>query len=112
VTASTYATDSYFQNFVVSPAVYSGETVSASLWLRVPSGTLATAIYIVNAGSPGMVGRWSDTGDADNYLAAIHGARYPPERRKVTIRAKGDRRKVTKKGDQTGNDPKGYARKL
>jgi len=53
VTASAGATDSFIQNFVLNPAVYDGAVFSGSIWMRVPSGTLATTVYIVQVGDLG-----------------------------------------------------------
>lgn len=54
VTASAGATDSYITDIVASPAVYDGAAFSGSVWLRVPSGTLATYIFITQSGDQGF----------------------------------------------------------
>jgi YD repeat-containing protein len=47
------ATQSYAVDNVQYPSLYDGEAVTASVWLRVPSGTLATSIYIIDVGDQG-----------------------------------------------------------
>ena len=56
VTAGT--TDHFSQAQVPNPAVYDGTTFAGAVWLKVPSGTLSTSIYIVQVGDQG----WSVAG--------------------------------------------------
>jgi len=54
VTASAGTTDSFIEDVVGSPALYDGASFTGSVWLRVPSGTLATYIFIVETGDQGF----------------------------------------------------------
>jgi hypothetical protein len=54
VTASAGATDSFIQDVVGDPALYDGAGFTGSVWLKVPSGTLATYIFIVETGDQGF----------------------------------------------------------
>jgi YD repeat-containing protein len=56
VTAGT--TDHFSQAGIPNPALYDGAAFSGTVWLKVPSGTLATSIYIVQIGDQG----WSIAG--------------------------------------------------
>jgi RHS repeat-associated protein len=53
VTANNGSTDSYVLDGVPNPSLYDGETVTASVYLRVASGMLNTTLYLVNTGVNG-----------------------------------------------------------
>lgn len=53
LTANAGATDAYVINNVPNPSVNSSETVTGSVWLRVPSGTLNLNLYLTDTGSSG-----------------------------------------------------------
>lgn len=45
--------DAFLVDIVPNPSLYDGQTVTASVYLRVPSGTLNTYIYLINVGDNG-----------------------------------------------------------
>jgi RHS repeat-associated protein len=53
LTASSGSSDTYQWDLVSNPAQYSGEQVTASIYLRVPSGTQTINLYIDNSGVSG-----------------------------------------------------------
>ncbi|WP_263418904.1 RHS repeat-associated core domain-containing protein [Terriglobus albidus] len=53
VTSNSTANDTYVIDSVVNPSLYSGSTVTASVYLRVPSGSVSTRIYLINVGTSG-----------------------------------------------------------
>ncbi|MHB1702560.1 MAG: phage head spike fiber domain-containing protein, partial [Acidobacteriaceae bacterium] len=53
VTANSGSTDTYFVDSVQNPSQFSSATVTASVYLRVPSGTQTINLYIINVGSNG-----------------------------------------------------------
>jgi RHS repeat-associated protein len=54
VTAATNSPGTYAVDVVPNPSLYDEETVTASVYLRVASGTLNTGIYLVNVGTAGQ----------------------------------------------------------
>ncbi|WP_158942887.1 RHS repeat-associated core domain-containing protein [Granulicella sp. S190] len=52
-TADSTATDSYISDFVANPSLYDNQTVTASVYLRVASGTLNTTLFLNNVGDAG-----------------------------------------------------------
>jgi RHS repeat-associated protein len=54
VTANSGSTDTYLVDYVQNPSQYSGKTVTASVYLRVGSGTQKLNLYLVNKGSSGF----------------------------------------------------------
>jgi RHS repeat-associated protein len=54
VTANGGSTDSYVDDAVANPSLYDGAAFTGSVWLRVPSGTLATHLYLVEDGDQGF----------------------------------------------------------
>jgi RHS repeat-associated protein len=60
VVASSGSQDTYIADTAVNPSLYNSAVFQGSVWLRVPSGTLSTNIYIVNVGNQG----WSSPGVA------------------------------------------------
>jgi RHS repeat-associated protein len=52
-TAASTSTDSYISDFVANPSLYDSQTVTASVYLRVASGTLNTTLYLNNLGDAG-----------------------------------------------------------
>lgn len=54
VTANTGSTDSYVANGVPNPSLYDNQTVTGSVYLRVPSGPLNTNLFLVNIGESGF----------------------------------------------------------
>lgn len=53
VTANSASPDTYAIDNVSNPSLYDGQTMTGSVYLRVPNGTLNTNIYIVNVGDNG-----------------------------------------------------------
>ena len=55
------ATNSWVAGFVPNPAQYSGETMTASVWLRTAGGSSTVNLYIVNSGASGpyRVANWT-----------------------------------------------------
>jgi RHS repeat-associated protein len=53
VTANSGSPDTYIDNFVPNPSLYDGQTVTGSVYLRVPSGSLNTYLYLYNVGASG-----------------------------------------------------------
>jgi RHS repeat-associated protein len=53
ISANSNSTDSYAVNYVPNPSLYDGQTMTASVYLRVGSGTLNTYIYLINVGESG-----------------------------------------------------------
>lgn len=54
VTANGGSTDSYVYDGVANPSLYDGAMFVGSVWLRVPSGTLATNLYLAQIGDQGF----------------------------------------------------------
>jgi RHS repeat-associated protein len=53
LTASAGSVDSYLVDYIANPGQYSGKTVTASVYLRVASGTQNLGLFIINYGSSG-----------------------------------------------------------
>jgi RHS repeat-associated protein len=53
VTATSTSSDTYAANSVPNPSLYDGQTVTASIYLRVASGTLNTDLFLINVGANG-----------------------------------------------------------
>jgi len=53
LTADPTADDAYVVNMVPNPSLYDSETVTASVYLRVPSGTHNVMMYLANIGDQG-----------------------------------------------------------
>ncbi|WP_216843106.1 hypothetical protein, partial [Granulicella sp. S190] len=53
ITASSPET--FIDNNVANPSLYDGQTVTASVYLKVPSGTLNTNLYLINSGASGFM---------------------------------------------------------
>lgn len=54
LTSAASSTDSYVVDSVPNPSYYDGQTMTGSVYLRVPSGSLNTNIYLVNIGENGF----------------------------------------------------------
>jgi RHS repeat-associated protein len=85
LTANSGSTDSYVTNSVPNPSLYDSQTVTGSVYLRVPSGTLNTTLFLINVGENGFSipasvpitvttswQRFSVTGTNQNGLSALN----------------------------------------
>src|SRR6185437_5855382 len=54
LTSAAGSTDSFVVDGVPNPSYYDGQTMTASVYLRVPSGSLNTNIYMINVGDNGF----------------------------------------------------------
>jgi len=60
VTANSGSSDSYIVNNVPNPSLYDSETVTASVYLRVPTGaSMNLSLFLINVGNQG----WGGTGN-------------------------------------------------
>ena len=56
ITATANSPDTYAINWVPNPSLYDSQTLTASVYLRVPSGTLNTYLFFDNTGDSGFTG--------------------------------------------------------
>jgi hypothetical protein len=54
IIANSGSTDTYLVDYVQNPSQYSGKAVTASVYLRVPSGTHTVNLYLINIGASGF----------------------------------------------------------
>ena len=54
VTGNSGSTDTYLVDYIQNPSEYSGKTVTASVYLRVTSGTHNLNLYVANIGASGF----------------------------------------------------------